>query len=159
MPFSSVRSSEKLSPAKVREPVHLILYACMGHPYSVAVSAWSLSEAVLCFLTGPDVEDIAQVLAGVPDWKGLANRLSIRSNDIETNCVPDGDRASCYRRELVRRLCDLQKSENSSKVAEVIANALEQMNHKLQAQQLRNLEFGKSVAERGGEGNSKNIHV
>ena len=145
VPFSFVRSSEKLSPAKVRELVDLLLYACMGHPYSVAVWLWSLSEAVLCFLTGPDVEDIAQVLADVPNWKGLANRLNIRSNDIETNCALGVAQASCYRRELVHRYCNRQQSENPSKVAEDVAEALEQMNHNLQAQQLRNLQFGKSV--------------
>ena len=122
----------------------------MGRPYNVysSVVMVTLSEAVLCCLAGRDVEDIAQVLADVPDWKGLANRLNIRSSDIETKCALDGDPASCYRRELVRRYCDRQESENPSKVAEDVAEALEQMNHKLQAQQLRKLEFGKSVTKR-----------
>ena len=96
------------------------------------------------------MEDIAQVLAGVPDWKGLANRLNIRSSDIDTNCAQDVAQASCYRRELVRRYCDTQLSENPSKVAEEIAEALEQMDHTLQAQQLRKLKFGKSVTKRSG---------
>ena len=91
------------------------------------------------------MEDIALVLKDVPDWKGLANRLSIGSNDIETNCAVDPALAACYRRELVRRYCDRQPSEDLSKVVEGIAVELEQMNHKLQAQKLREL-LGKSVA-------------
>ena len=96
---------------------------------------------VLCASLGRDVEDISRVLADVPDWKGLAGSLNIRSYDIETNCAQDVAQASyaCHRRELVRRYCDRQLSESPSKVAEDIAEALEHMNHKLQAQQLRNL--------------------
>ena len=85
------------------------------------------------------------MLKGVPDWKGLANRLSIGCNDIEANCAVESARGACYRRELVRRYCNTQPSEDLSKVVEGIAVELEQMNHKLQAQMLRGL-LGKSVA-------------
>ena len=82
------------------------------------------------------------MLADVPDWKGLAGSLNIRSSDIETNCAQGTAQAACYRRELVRRYCDQQVSDNPSKVAEDMAEELEGMSHKLQAQQLRKLEFG-----------------
>ena len=84
------------------------------------------------------------MLADVRDWKGLANRLSIRSNDIETNCAVDTARAACYRRELVRRYCNKQPSAAGDpyKVAEDIAKALVQMDHNHQAEQLRRLQFG-----------------
>ena len=90
---------------------------------------------------------ISKVLANVPDWKGLAGWLSIKSHPIETDCAQDVAQASCYRRELVRRYCDRQPSEDPYKVAGDIANALDQMRHILQAQQLRKLEFSKSVAK------------
>ena len=107
----------------------------------------TLGYGLVRFLPGRDVEDISRVLADVPDWKGLAGSLNIRSNDIETDCALQGvAQASCYRRELVRRYCDRQLSDSPSKVAKDMAEVLEQMNHKLQAQQLRNLQFGKSVA-------------
>ncbi len=108
--------------------------------------ALKCSNGVVCFLTGRDVQDISRVLADVPNWKGLANWLNIRSNDIETNCAHGVAQAACYRRELIGRYCDRQLSENPYKVAEDIAEALEQMDHKRQAQQLRELEFGKSVS-------------
>ena len=75
----------------------------------------------VCFLLVRDEEDIAQVLKGVPDWKGLANRLSIGCNDIEANCAVESARGACYRRELVRRYCNTQPSEDLSKVVEGIA--------------------------------------
>ena len=148
MLFLSVRSSEKPLHAKVREPVH----APNARPtvwdvrtvYSSVVMV-TLGYCVVFLLPGRDVEDISRVLADVPDWKGLAGSLNIRRNDIETNCAQDVAQVSCCRRELVRRCCDSQLSENPSKVAEDIAEALEQMNHKRQAQQLRKLEFGKSM--------------
>lgn len=88
------------------------------------------------------MEDIVQVLADVPGWKQLAGYLNIRCSDIQTNCAQDlAAQASCYRRKLVRRYCDKQQSENPSKVAEDIAKELEQMDHNLQAQQLRKLEL------------------
>lgn len=102
----------------------------------------------MCVLLGRDVENISRVLAGVPNWKGLAGSLNIRSKEIETDCAQDVAQASCYRRELVRRYCDKQSSENPSKVAEDIAEALELMEHTLQAQQLRKLKLGKSAAKR-----------
>ena len=90
------------------------------------------------------MQDISRVLADVPDWKGLAGWLNIRSNDVEIDCAQDVAQASCYRRELIHRYCNRQLSENPYKVAEDIANALKQMDHRLQAQQLRELEFCKS---------------
>ena len=88
------------------------------------------------------MEDISRVLADVRDWKGLAGSLNIRSIDIETNCAQDVARAACYRRELVRRYCDGQQYENPGKVAEDIAEALEQMDQAFQAQKLMELQFG-----------------
>ena len=89
------------------------------------------------------MQDISKVLENVPDWKGLAGWLSIESHPIETDCAQDVAQASCHRRELVLRYCNRQPSENPCKVAVDIANELEKMNHRLQAQQLRNLKFGK----------------
>ena len=91
------------------------------------------------------MENICRVLATVPDWNELADRLNIKSNDIETKCAQDVAQALCYRRELVHRYCNLQLSKDPGKVAEDIATALEQMDQLLQAQQLRELEFGKWV--------------
>ena len=93
------------------------------------------------------MENIYQVLAGVADWKGLAGWLNTRSNDIETKCAQEDAQASCYRKELIRRYCDRQLSENPHKVAEDIAEALEHMDHNLQAQKLRSLEFGEPVTD------------
>lgn len=88
------------------------------------------------------------MLADVLDLKGLANWLNIGSNDIETVCF---SQAACYRRELIRRYCDRQQYDprNPGKVAEDIAEALEQMDYKLQAQQLREL-FSKTVSKHSG---------
>ena len=108
----------------------------------------TLSEGIVYFLPERDMADISRVLADVPDWKGLAGSLNIRSDDIEENCEQDVARASCYRRKLVRRYCDKQPSENPSKVADEIAAKLEQMDHTLQAGKLRELKFGKSVTKR-----------
>ena len=85
------------------------------------------------------MEDISRVLADVPDWNELANRLNIDSKDIEPKCAQGVAQALCYKRELVRQYCNLHLSEDPGKVVEDIAMALEQMNHLLQAQQLRKL--------------------
>lgn len=90
---------------------------------------------------------ISLVLIDVPNWEGLAGLLNIKTNDISTNCAQSLAQASCYRLGVVRRYCDSQQSEDSSKVAEDIAKILEQMGHNLQAQKLRKL-FGKSVVNR-----------
>lgn len=90
---------------------------------------------------------ISLVLADVSDWRGLANWLNIKTIDIETKCALNGDQASCYRQELVRRYCNSRLSGNPCTVAKDISKALEKMNHNYQGEQLRNLEFGKSVAE------------
>ena len=99
------------------------------------------------FVPAPDVEDISRVLADMPDWKELADSLNIRSSDVETNCAQDVSQPSCYRRDLVRRYCDSQQSGDPSKVAEDIAQSLRKMKYEPQAQQLRNLGFGKLVAK------------
>ena len=98
--------------------------------------------------TGKDVWDISERLAGVPNWKGLADLMNINSHNIEANCALDIAHAACYRRQLVRSYCDSQPSGNPYKVAEDIAQALEKMDHQHQAEQLRKLEFGKLVAKR-----------
>ena len=85
------------------------------------------------------------MLFNVPDWRGLAGSLNTKVNDIEEDCKQDVTPARCYRRSLVRRYCNMQRSKNPSKVAKDIAKALEQMDHKLQAEQLRKLQFGKSM--------------
>ena len=144
MPFLPVRSLEKLSLAKVREPVHFLLY---GTFVILCNDVVIVTHSIMCFLPGPDVQVISKVLENVPDWKGLAGWLSISSHPIETDCAQDVAQASCYRRELVRRYCNGQPSEKPCKVAGDIANALDQMRHILQAQQLRELKFGKSVAK------------
>ena len=85
------------------------------------------------------------MLADVPNWRGLAGSLNTKVDDIEENCKTDITPATCFRRSLVRRYCNMQRSENPRKVVEDIAGALEQMDHKLQAEQLRKLQFGKSI--------------
>ena len=98
------------------------------------------------------MEEISLVLTDVPNWKGLAGWLNIKTSDIKTNCAQDSDQAACYRRGLVRRYCDSQLSENPSKVAQDIAEALDKMDHhKLQAQQLRQLAKCNSPPGRDGK--------
>ena len=69
-----------------------------------------------------------------------------RSKDVERNCAQDVSQPSCYRQDIVRRYCESQQSGNPNKVAEDVAQALGKMKYEVQAQQLRNLDFGKSVA-------------
>lgn len=94
------------------------------------------------------MEDISRLLADVKDWKGLAGSLNVRSSDIETYCAQDVAQTSCYRREIVRRYLNNQLPKNPRTIVEDIAQALETMNHKIQAQQLREFEFSKSMAKR-----------
>ena len=107
------------------------------------------SDGVMCYvLPGPDVEQTTSVLLDVKDWKGLANWLNVRSNDIERNCVLDGTQASCYRRTVVCRYYNSKGTDKWSEIAESIAEVLEtKMDHKRQAQQLRSLVFGKLVVK------------
>lgn len=81
----------------------------------------------------------------MPNWQGLADLLNITSDDIETNCALNTARAECYRRALVRRYCDSQQTTSTSEIVVNIAEALEKMKHKRQAEELRD-KFGKSVA-------------
>ena len=89
------------------------------------------------------MEVISKILLYVDDWKGLAGWLNINSDEIEGGCRQENAVPRCYRREIVNRCCNRQESENSTKVAEDIANVLEWMDHKRQAEQLRQLKFGK----------------
>ena len=92
------------------------------------------------------MESISGVLTRVTDWKRLAGLLNVGNSDILADCAQDLAQASCFRREVVRRYCNSQHSEDSSKVAEDIAKVLEQIGHNLQAKELRKL-FGKSAAK------------
>ena len=91
---------------------------------------------------------ISRVLTDVRNWKGLAGWLNIGANAIEEECALDGAQAACYRRALVFICCNRQQSGDPHKVAEVIAEALGEMDHVFQAQQLRQLAFGE---REGGE--------
>ena len=99
------------------------------------------------FLSEKDVATISTVLKKVEDWEGLANWLNVGTIDIKTDCTGESSLAACYRRKLVRRYCD-NSSEDPYNVAEDIAKALDKMSLKRQAQQLRNLQFGKWVGKR-----------
>ena len=95
------------------------------------------------FLLDREVEAISHVIADVEDWQGLADWLSIGRSSIEEGCARSNSPAMCYRHELVRLYCN-KLSSHSSKITEDIAHLLERMDHKRQAEQLRQLNFGKS---------------
>lgn len=120
--------------------------ARVDHFNSTLANAYMAMISCAPLTTGQDLWHITQVLAGVPNWQGLADLLDIVSDDIKTNCAQNDARAECYRRALVRRYCDSQQNSNTSEVVENIAEALEQMDHKRQAKELRD-KFGKSVAK------------
>ena len=90
---------------------------------------------------------ISKELESVKNWKELASWLDVGSNNIETDCAREDSQAACYRRELVRSYCDKQPYGDPYDVAEDIAKALEKMDHKRQAKNLRRLQFGKWVAK------------
>lgn len=105
-----------------------------------------LNDAVSFLIPEQHMVAIYRVLKDVREWKELADSLNISSDVIEEYCARDVAQASgCCRRELVRQYCDKQLSENPHKVAEDIATKLEEMDHNRQAQQLKNLVFGKSA--------------
>ena len=88
---------------------------------------------------------IAEVLTEVRDWEGLANELSVKRgalDEIKTTCRAEAaSLAKCYRRELVKWYCDSTGYELGV-IVENIAQALEELDHKRQAADLRALEFG-----------------
>lgn len=86
------------------------------------------------------------MLSEVKDWEGLANQLDIESDIIKEDCAQSISRAMCYRRELVHRYCNKYLFD-LNKLAEEIAKELEQMGHNRQAEKLRQLQFGKLVAQ------------
>ena len=81
------------------------------------------------------------MLSDVEDWQGLANWLNIRSDNIKEDCAQSNSLMMCHRRELVHRYCNKHLFD-PNKVAEGIAKKLEQMDHKHQAEELRQLQFG-----------------
>ena len=101
----------------------------------------------VCPISAQDVEDMCQVLADVEDWQGLAGWLNVETITIEERCASSNSPAMCCRRELVRRYCNRLLSQ-PRKIAEDVAQVLERMDHKRQAEELRQLKFGKSVANR-----------
>ena len=108
-------------------------------------------ETILCVVATPfisagkAVNKIAEVLTEVKDWEGLANELSVKRgalDEIKTTCRAEAaSLAKCYRRELVKWYCDSTGYELGV-VVENIAQALEELDHKRQAKDLRALEFG-----------------
>jgi len=93
--------------------------------------------------TGKAVNKIAEVLTEVRDWEGLANELSIKRgalDDIKTTCRAEAATAKCYRRELVNWYCDSTGYELGV-IVENIAQALEELEHKRQAKDLRALKL------------------
>jgi len=113
----------------------------------IGIGHLSMSRSVLSFVGFfTNRKDISEVLAGIQDWKGLADLMNINSLTSRLNCAPDIAHAVCYRWQIVRSCCNRQLSGNLYKVVEDIAQALEQMDHNHQAAQLRKLEFGKLVA-------------
>ena len=79
------------------------------------------------------------MLLEVQDWKGLASELDIKIGDqnaISSNCRDN--EAKCHRRSLVQNYCDAGGLAVEV-VAENIAQALESMGHKKQANNIRNL--------------------
>lgn len=98
----------------------------------------------MLFLSDQNVEAISKVLSEVEDWEGLANWLDIGSDNIKEDCAQSSSLMMCHRRELVRRYCNKHLFD-PNKVAARIAEVLEQMNYKRQAEELRHvqLQFGK----------------
>ena len=83
------------------------------------------------------------MLLEVDDWAGLASELDIKTGDqnsIQSNCKAGSglDVAKCFRRRLVQMYCD-STGLDGKEVAENIAQALEMMHHKLQANEIRKL--------------------
>ena len=93
---------------------------------------------------------ISEVLSSVVDWERLAGWLELPNGPIQVECQskPNGAKHNCYRSSLVRRFCVKFPSGSPKEVAERIAQVLEErMDHKWQAQQLRELRFSEySVA-------------
>ena len=87
---------------------------------------------------------IAEVLTEVKDWEGLANELNAKrgtTDGFKTTCRADtSSLAKCYRRELVNWYCDSTGYELGV-IVENIAKALEELDHKRQAAELRALKF------------------
>ena len=78
------------------------------------------------------------MLLEVQDWKGLASELDIGIGDqnaISSKCKDD---AKCHRRYAVQKYCDASGLAVEV-VAENIAQALESMGHKKQANIIRNM--------------------
>ena len=79
------------------------------------------------------------MLLEVQDWKGLASELDIKIGDqnaISSNCRDN--EAKCHRRSLVQNYCDAGGLAVEV-VAENIAQALESMGHKKQANIIKNM--------------------
>ena len=102
--------------------------------------------------------DIYRVIADVPNWKGLADLLNVKSSDIEANCALDDDRAACHRRSIILRYCNSKSSWNPCEFAEDTARALEEMKHNFQAEELRQLLCGTSWANHAVEHITSFIH-
>lgn len=92
---------------------------------------------IVCSPPGKDLVTISRALADVEDWECLAALLKINIIEIKTDCAQGLNLAMCYRRELVRRYCDRQQSENPREVAREVAEELEKMGNTLQGAQLR----------------------
>ena len=95
------------------------------------------------FLSGKDVAIISQKLKSVINLDELALWLDIKVNIIASGCLLGGTQATCFRLSIVQHCCNKESSGNPSKVAEHIAEALEQMDYNSQAKALRELRFGK----------------
>lgn len=93
---------------------------------------------------------ISSVLADVKSWEQLAGWLNVDDlvvGAIKARCedkyTKNVECEECYRSELVQYLCNQQQSNDPSEVVENIAVKLGNMNMKLEAEKLRELEFGK----------------
>lgn len=122
------------------------------HAISPIMMVWYLLYFMLYFIPVSDVMKISSVLADVKNWEQLAGWLNMDNllvEGIKTECgvkyTSDVERAECYRSELVQYFCDQQEFKNPSKVAEDIIAQLELMDMRHQAEQLRQLDFGKVV--------------
>ena len=101
---------------------------------------------------GPDLRKIVRVLKEVTEWEILSLLLDVESrvrNWIKDDCLRQKNVATCYRMELVQHYCD--KTDRSLRqVANDMADVLDRMDMKKQADKLRLLTFSKLCCESNG---------
>ena len=90
---------------------------------------------------------IAQEIASVVDWEGLAGWLEIEdTSNIKADCHKEGGEFSvCYRKKLVSKYCDMTGG-SAQQVANDFADVLQKrMGNRKMANILRQLDFGGKI--------------